>query len=141
MTDLSALTGELRRHDEDIRDLRKGQDVIVSEMKSISSAVSGVASSLTEMKAQKGPPWHQIISTGTQVVIVIGAIVSGVVYIASNGQSPQQHGFDNRLSRVEWRLDRNDADDAKVRGWIEKADATIKRLDFAAGWKQTVQRD
>lgn len=141
MTDITSLAGELRRHDDDIRDIRKQQDTIVSEIKTISSAVSNVASSLTEMRAQKGPPWHQIISTGTQVVIVVGAMVSGVVYIASNGQSPQQHGFDNRLSRVEWRLDRNDADDAKVRSWVEKADAAIKRLDFAAGWKSTTQRD
>lgn len=141
MTDLTSLAGELRRHDEDIRDLRKGQDIIVSEMKSISSAVSGVASSLTEMKAQKGPPWHQIISTGTQVVIVIGAIVSGVVYIASNGQSPQQHAIDTRVSRLEWRADNNDAGDKIVRSWIDKADPIIKRLDFAAGLRQSVQRD
>lgn len=141
MTDLSSLAGELRRHDEDIRDLRKGQDIIVSEMKSISSAVSGVASSLTEMKAQKGPPWHQIISTGTQVVIVVGAVISGVVYIATNGQSPKQHEVDTRISRVEWRLDQNEDRDKVVRTWVEKADATIKRLDFASGWKQTVQRD
>jgi len=141
MNDIATLAGELRRHDDDIRDIREQQKTIVSEIKTIGTAVSNVASSLTEMRAQKGPPWHQIISTGTQVVIVIGAIVSGIVYIASNGQSPQQHAVDIKVSKLEWRMDQNDANYKAVRSWIDKADPIIKRLDFAAGWKQTVQRD
>ena len=79
------------------------------------------------MRVGKGPPWHQIISTGTQVVIVIGAIVSGIVYIASNGQSQQQHGMDKRVEKLEWRMDR--------------VDGVIKRFEFAAGWKPSVARD
>lgn len=127
MSDIATLAGELRRHDDDIRDIRKQQETIVSEIKSIGTTVSNVASSLTEMRAQKGPPWHQIISTGTQVVIVIGAIVSGIVYIASNGQSPQQHAIDKRVTGLEWRMDR--------------AETVVKRFEFAAGWKPQVQRD
>jgi len=124
MSDIATLAGELRRHDDDIRDIRKQQETIVSEIKTIGTAVSNVASSLTEMRAQKGPPWHQIISTGTQVVIVIGAIVSGIVYIASNGQSPQQHAIDKRITGLEWKQD--------------KTDSEIRRLDRAMGWKPTI---
>lgn len=124
MSDIATLAGELRRHDDDIRDIRKQQETIVSEIKTIGTAVSNVASSLTEMRAQKGPPWHQIISTGTQVVIVIGAIVSGIVYIASNGQSPQQHAMDKRITGLEWKQD--------------KTDSEIRRLDRAMGWKPTI---
>lgn len=141
MTDITSLAGELRRHDDDIRDIRKQQDTIVSEIKTISTAVTNVASSLTEMRAQKGPPWHQLIGTASQVVLVAGGLITGVVYIATTGQSQQQHVLDKRVSGLEWRLDRTEGEVMRHRSWVDKTEGIIKRLEFAAGWKQSVQRD
>lgn len=120
-------SARLDRHDMDIRELREGQSAIIQKLDKQDSVLGAITNALTELRVAKGPPWHQIISTGTQVVIVIGAIVSGIVYIASNGQSPQQHAIDKRVTGLEWRMDR--------------ADNVIKRFEFAAGWKPSVQRD
>lgn len=134
-------SARLDRHDMDIRELREGQSAIIQKLDKQDNVLGVITNSLTEMRAQKGPSWHQLISTGTQVVFVIGAIVSGIVYIASNGQSPALQAIDHKVSRLEWRMDQNDAGDKHTRTWIERADGVIKRLEFASGWKATTQRD
>jgi len=110
----------LDRHDEDIRQLRTDVSAIFTEIK-------GVANVLTEMRAQRGPGWITIISALQGVAIMVGLVVSGIVYVASNGQSAWQHSLDQRTSRLEWRTDQHERD--------------IKRLDFAMGWKPVFSRD
>lgn len=114
-------SARLDRHDEDIRELRRDVASIISEIK-------GVANVLTEMRAQRGPGWITIISACQGIAIMVGLVVSGIVYVASNGQSQWQHSLDQRVSRLEW--------------WrSENADPAIKRLDFAMGWKPVFSRD
>lgn len=127
-------SARLDRHDEDIRELRRDVASIISEIK-------GVANVLTEMRAQRGPGWITIISACQGIAIMVGLVVSGIVYVASNGQSQWQHSLDQRVSRIEWRADRHDQDDRRRDAWMEKADASIKRMEFAAGWKATARVD
>jgi len=117
----------LDRHDLDIRELREGQTSIITKLDKQDSALGAIANSLTEIRAQKGPPWHQIIGTASQVVLVFGAAVSAIVYVASNGASPQQHALDKRVTQSEWEL--------------ERVRSEMKRLDRALGWRPTIKTD
>ena len=116
----------LDHHEGEIKRLREGQDAIFGELKTLGSGMNNIATKLTELQAAKGPPWHQIIGTASQVVMVIGAFVTGIVYIASNGQSPQQHAIDKRVGQLEWKA--------------ERADHDLRRIDGALAWRPTVMR-
>lgn len=131
----------LDRHEMEIRELRDGQVAILKKLDHQDGALSAIATAITEMRAQKGPPWHQLISTASQVVLVLGAIISAVVYVSSNGQSPAQHALELRMARAEWRGERVEERLVRVEASREREAERLSRLEFAAGWKPVTRTD
>lgn len=120
-------SSRLDHHEGEIKRLREGQDAIFTELKTLGGGMNAIANQISSLQAQKGPPWHQIIGTASQVVLVVGAMVSGIVYVASNGSSPAQHALDKRVAQTEWQM--------------ERLAAEIKRQDQALGWRPTIRSD
>jgi len=92
----------LDAHDRAIDNLQKGQDAIFGELKSLNASSASVVNTLTELRAQRGPAFRDLLDVGTRLVTIIGAVVVGIVYLARNGQSPEAHAVDNRIAKLEW---------------------------------------
>lgn len=114
MPTLDIRVGHLERDVEAIKvgqaQLGQGQNALASKMDEIGRAIAG-------FQATKGPPLSQILDTATRLIMIIGATVAGIVYIARNGSSHEAHAFDLRLSAIE---------------------RTITRVDEALAWRPTL---
>jgi len=77
-----------------IEELKRGQALIFSKL-------DAIAGSLSDLRANTGPALRDVLDIGTRIVIIVGAIVSGIVYVARGGASAEMHAHDKRIERLE----------------------------------------
>jgi hypothetical protein len=137
----------IARHDEDIRELRRDVGQIFTEIKGQNASLAGIANAITELKAQRGPGFLQLLDVASRVVTLVGAMVVGIVYLSTNGQSPAQHAIDKRATILEYRADQaKQLAEAEIEKRLSVYDWRMKRLEdelrttrTILGWKPVPQ--
>lgn len=98
----------LDAHQRSIEKLEAGQTAIFGELKQHGSALTNIATTLTELRAQRGPAFKDILDVGTRVIVIFTALVAGIVYLSSNAARPDLAAFETRMRLMERDLGRHE---------------------------------
>lgn len=109
----------IAEHSIAIQKLEKGQD-------DINGKLDVVLSSLTEMRAQRGPGLMGVLNAAQALLTICTIAIGGIVYFASNGMSKDQHGAELRVLKLEMA--------------VEHLQADQRRINEALGWRPTIAR-
>ena len=91
----------LGRAEAEIAELRKGLEGLAAN---VTAGFKEVTAAIQELRAQSGPPFREILDIGTRVIVIFGALVGGIIYLARGGTNPEIHAHDVRLTRIEMLL-------------------------------------
>jgi hypothetical protein len=91
----------LSRAEAEIRELRKGQEVIFSKLDSQGAKLDTIAAAVHELRASSGPALRDILSIVTSCAVLFGIVAVGIIYLARCGNSEALHDLDVRLARIE----------------------------------------
>lgn len=84
----------LTRAEAEIRELRKGQELIFGKL----DQIAGV---LSDMRAGAGLHWRDTLSVIRDGAVLFSLIVGGILYLASATASRAHTDLENRLTRLE----------------------------------------
>lgn len=107
MTEIGADHGaRLTFAESEIKELRRGQDVIFGKLDQQGGKLDQVATMLTEMRAQRGPGIKDTLDIASRILTIGTLLVGAIVYFASNGLSKDAHNTDLRVAKMEWQMER-----------------------------------
>lgn len=153
-----SIEATVAQHAAEIKQLTHGQTIMFEKLDSLaqkgeqtSVVLHQITQGLTELRAQKGPGLLSMLDVASRLVTLVGAVVVGVVYLATNGQSPAQHAVDKRVTLLEAAVpqfaeDRKTVLDlakqqAVTEYRLKRAEEDQKLLRSSFGWKATVSQN
>ena len=84
----------LTRAEAEIRELRKGQEIIFSKL-------DGITAALHELRGASGPSWRDMLSVIKDGAILFGLVVGGILYLAASTNNSGMSELQTRLTRLE----------------------------------------
>jgi hypothetical protein len=95
------LTGRVDQIEAQVAELKVGQQAIFGKLDQIATSVTG-------MQANKPMSAMSALDFITRIVMIVGAVVSGIVYVARNGNNDDMHKLQSQLEQHTQRLERLD---------------------------------
>jgi hypothetical protein len=92
------------RIDTEIRELKRGVDVLFGKVDSQSTKIDSVITALHEMRGAAGPSMKDMVIVVTACAGLFASVAGGIIYLARGGNSEAMHALDKRLQAVELRL-------------------------------------
>ena len=95
------LTGRVDHIEAQVAELKSGQAAISSDLKQVLTSITG-------LQANKPMSAMSALDFVTRIVMIVGAVVSGIVYVARNGNNDDMHKLQSQQEQHGHRLDRID---------------------------------
>jgi hypothetical protein len=91
------------RIDAEIRELKRGVDVLFGKMDAQSGKLDAITTALHELRGAAGPSIKDILVIIATCTALFSAVSGGIIYLARGGNSEALHALDKRLLALEVR--------------------------------------
>jgi hypothetical protein len=92
------------RIDTEIRELKRGVDILFGKMDAQSGKLDAITTALHELRGAAGPSMKDMVIIVTACAGLFASVAGGIIYLARGGNSEALHALDKRLLALEVRM-------------------------------------